>query len=80
MVGVDMSYLCVATGQNLSVFVLLINCTSERTSTADVCVTLICFYFCFFVDPKSQCFKRHALNYLQEIGNGWFGKVRKSEI
>lgn len=48
MVGVDMSYLCVATGQNLSVFVLLINCTSERTSTADVCVTLICFYFCFF--------------------------------
>lgn len=26
-------------------------------------------------DPKSQCFKRHTLNYLQEIGNGWFGKV-----
>ncbi|MEQ2218608.1 hypothetical protein XENOCAPTIV_005600, partial [Xenoophorus captivus] len=25
-------------------------------------------------DRKSQCFKRHALNYLQEIGNGWFGK------
>ncbi|KAM4736306.1 uncharacterized protein lmtk3 [Anableps anableps] len=31
-------------------------------------------------DPKSQCFKRHALNYLQEIGNGWFGKVILAEV
>uniref|UniRef100_A0A096MD23 non-specific serine/threonine protein kinase n=1 Tax=Poecilia formosa TaxID=48698 RepID=A0A096MD23_POEFO len=32
------------------------------------------------IDPKSQCFKRHALNYLQEIGNGWFGKVILAEV
>ncbi|KAK7886290.1 hypothetical protein WMY93_025911 [Mugilogobius chulae] len=31
-------------------------------------------------DPKSQCFKRHSLNYLQEIGNGWFGKVILAEV
>ncbi|XP_061572950.1 uncharacterized protein lmtk3 isoform X2 [Cololabis saira] len=31
-------------------------------------------------DSKSQCFKRHTLNYLQEIGNGWFGKVILAEI
>ncbi|KAK5862197.1 hypothetical protein PBY51_017620 [Eleginops maclovinus] len=31
-------------------------------------------------DSKSQCFKRHALNYLQEIGNGWFGKVILAEV
>lgn len=31
-------------------------------------------------DPKSQCFKRHTLNYLQEIGNGWFGKVILAEV
>lgn len=24
---------------------------------------------------SSQCFHRQTLNYLQEIGNGWFGKV-----
>lgn len=27
-------------------------------------------------DSKSKYFHRHTLNYLQEIGNGWFGKVR----
>lgn len=31
-------------------------------------------------DSKSQCFKRHSLNYLQEIGNGWFGKVILAEV
>ncbi|XP_063055936.1 uncharacterized protein lmtk3 [Engraulis encrasicolus] len=31
-------------------------------------------------DSKSQCFRRHALNYLQEIGNGWFGKVILAEV
>ncbi|KAF7657224.1 hypothetical protein LDENG_00030400 [Lucifuga dentata] len=31
-------------------------------------------------DNKSQCFKRHTLNYLQEIGNGWFGKVILAEV
>nr|XP_020473326.1 uncharacterized protein LOC109970242 isoform X2 [Monopterus albus] len=31
-------------------------------------------------DSKSQFFKRHALNYLQEIGNGWFGKVILAEV
>ncbi|XP_061813872.2 uncharacterized protein lmtk3 [Nerophis lumbriciformis] len=31
-------------------------------------------------DSKSACFKRHALNYLQEIGNGWFGKVILAEV
>ncbi|KAI3361088.1 hypothetical protein L3Q82_013287 [Scortum barcoo] len=31
-------------------------------------------------DSKSQCFKRHTLNYLQEIGNGWFGKVILAEV
>ncbi|XP_034030542.1 uncharacterized protein si:dkey-40m6.8 isoform X2 [Thalassophryne amazonica] len=31
-------------------------------------------------DSKSHCFKRHALNYLQEIGNGWFGKVILAEV
>nr|XP_057940229.1 uncharacterized protein lmtk3 isoform X2 [Doryrhamphus excisus] len=31
-------------------------------------------------DPKSVCFKRHTLNYLQEIGNGWFGKVILAEV
>ncbi|XP_031155294.1 uncharacterized protein si:dkey-40m6.8 isoform X1 [Sander lucioperca] len=31
-------------------------------------------------DSKSKCFKRHALNYLQEIGNGWFGKVILAEV
>lgn len=36
------------------------------------------FSFLSSTDSKSQCFKRHALNYLQEIGNGWFGKVRRS--
>ncbi|XP_052474262.1 uncharacterized protein LOC128030570 isoform X2 [Carassius gibelio] len=28
----------------------------------------------------SQCFRRHSLNYLQEIGNGWFGKVILAEV
>ncbi|XP_043117435.1 uncharacterized protein lmtk3 isoform X2 [Puntigrus tetrazona] len=28
----------------------------------------------------SQCFRRHTLNYLQEIGNGWFGKVILAEV
>ncbi|XP_058257093.1 uncharacterized protein lmtk3 isoform X1 [Hemibagrus wyckioides] len=27
-----------------------------------------------------QCFRRHTLNYLQEIGNGWFGKVILAEV
>ncbi|XP_026227628.1 uncharacterized protein si:dkey-40m6.8 isoform X2 [Anabas testudineus] len=31
-------------------------------------------------DSKSHCFKRHTLNYLQEIGNGWFGKVILAEV
>ncbi|XP_037639826.1 uncharacterized protein si:dkey-40m6.8 isoform X1 [Sebastes umbrosus] len=31
-------------------------------------------------DCKSKCFKRHTLNYLQEIGNGWFGKVILAEV
>ncbi|XP_038567211.1 uncharacterized protein si:dkey-40m6.8 isoform X2 [Micropterus salmoides] len=31
-------------------------------------------------DSISQCFKRHTLNYLQEIGNGWFGKVILAEV
>ncbi|XP_054637632.1 uncharacterized protein lmtk3 [Dunckerocampus dactyliophorus] len=31
-------------------------------------------------DSKSACFKRHTLNYLQEIGNGWFGKVILAEV
>ncbi|CAL8247297.1 unnamed protein product [Lota lota] len=31
-------------------------------------------------DFKSQRFKRHTLNYLQEIGNGWFGKVILAEV
>ncbi|KAF7227136.1 uncharacterized protein lmtk3 [Nothobranchius furzeri] len=31
-------------------------------------------------DSKSQRFKRHTLNYLQEIGNGWFGKVILAEV
>ncbi|KAM9724223.1 uncharacterized protein lmtk3 isoform 2-T2 [Menidia menidia] len=31
-------------------------------------------------DSKSKVFKRHALNYLQEIGNGWFGKVILAEV
>ncbi|XP_047454873.1 uncharacterized protein lmtk3 isoform X2 [Mugil cephalus] len=31
-------------------------------------------------DSKYQCFKRHTLNYLQEIGNGWFGKVILAEV
>ncbi|AWO96509.1 putative serine/threonine-protein kinase LMTK3 [Scophthalmus maximus] len=31
-------------------------------------------------DSKSQCFNRHTLNYLQEIGNGWFGKVILAEV
>ncbi|CAB1448856.1 unnamed protein product [Pleuronectes platessa] len=31
-------------------------------------------------DSKSKCFKRHTLNYLQEIGNGWFGKVILAEV
>lgn len=52
----------------------------KKTSNEDVCEALIFFYFptFFFTDSKSQCFKRHTLNYLQEIGNGWFGKVRQS--
>uniref|UniRef100_A0A8C1LB08 non-specific serine/threonine protein kinase n=1 Tax=Cyprinus carpio TaxID=7962 RepID=A0A8C1LB08_CYPCA len=29
---------------------------------------------------SSQCFRRHTLNYLQEIGNGWFGKVILAEV
>ncbi|XP_056331098.1 uncharacterized protein lmtk3 [Danio aesculapii] len=29
---------------------------------------------------NSQCFRRHTLNYLQEIGNGWFGKVILAEV
>ncbi|XP_061675034.1 uncharacterized protein lmtk3 isoform X2 [Syngnathoides biaculeatus] len=33
-----------------------------------------------YYDSKSQCFKRHTLNYLQEIGNGWFGKVILAEV
>ncbi|XP_047666970.1 uncharacterized protein lmtk3 isoform X2 [Tachysurus fulvidraco] len=28
----------------------------------------------------TQCFRRHTLNYLQEIGNGWFGKVILAEV
>ncbi|XP_017537298.2 uncharacterized protein si:dkey-40m6.8 [Pygocentrus nattereri] len=31
-------------------------------------------------DSSSQCFRRHTLNYLQEIGNGWFGKVILAEV
>ncbi|XP_076826668.1 uncharacterized protein lmtk3 isoform X2 [Brachyhypopomus gauderio] len=31
-------------------------------------------------DSRSQSFRRHALNYLQEIGNGWFGKVILAEV
>ncbi|XP_031708798.1 uncharacterized protein lmtk3 isoform X2 [Anarrhichthys ocellatus] len=31
-------------------------------------------------DSKSQWFKRHTLNYLQEIGHGWFGKVILAEV
>ncbi|KAL0985182.1 hypothetical protein UPYG_G00153830 [Umbra pygmaea] len=31
-------------------------------------------------DSKSKCFRRHTLNYLQEIGNGWFGKVILAEV
>ncbi|XP_041963996.1 uncharacterized protein lmtk3 isoform X2 [Alosa sapidissima] len=31
-------------------------------------------------DSKSQSVRRHALNYLQEIGNGWFGKVILAEV
>ncbi|XP_077454103.1 uncharacterized protein lmtk3 [Stigmatopora argus] len=31
-------------------------------------------------DATSQGFKRHTLNYLQEIGNGWFGKVILAEV
>ncbi|KAG9334296.1 hypothetical protein JZ751_008278 [Albula glossodonta] len=31
-------------------------------------------------DTDSQCFRRHTLNYLQEIGNGWFGKVILAEV
>ncbi|XP_060777066.1 uncharacterized protein lmtk3 isoform X2 [Neoarius graeffei] len=29
---------------------------------------------------STQCFRRHTLNYLQEIGNGWFGKVILTEV
>ncbi|XP_077072610.1 uncharacterized protein lmtk3 isoform X2 [Siphateles boraxobius] len=29
---------------------------------------------------NSQRFRRHTLNYLQEIGNGWFGKVILAEV
>ncbi|XP_052435518.1 uncharacterized protein LOC127975462 isoform X1 [Carassius gibelio] len=29
---------------------------------------------------SSQYFRRHTLNYLQEIGNGWFGKVILAEV
>ncbi|XP_072536006.1 uncharacterized protein lmtk3 isoform X2 [Salminus brasiliensis] len=32
------------------------------------------------IDSSSQCFRRHTLNYLQEIGNGWFGKVILAEV
>eukprot|EP00063_Salmo_salar_P035516 XP_014010351.1 PREDICTED: serine/threonine-protein kinase LMTK3-like [Salmo salar] len=31
-------------------------------------------------DSKSKYFHRHTLNYLQEIGNGWFGKVILAEV
>ncbi|KAM4580804.1 uncharacterized protein lmtk3 isoform 2-T2 [Odontesthes bonariensis] len=31
-------------------------------------------------ESKSKNFKRHTLNYLQEIGNGWFGKVILAEV
>ncbi|KAM9406069.1 uncharacterized protein lmtk3 isoform 2-T2 [Salvelinus alpinus] len=31
-------------------------------------------------DSKSKYFRRHTLNYLQEIGNGWFGKVILAEV
>uniref|UniRef100_A0A673LL19 non-specific serine/threonine protein kinase n=1 Tax=Sinocyclocheilus rhinocerous TaxID=307959 RepID=A0A673LL19_9TELE len=31
-------------------------------------------------NDSSQCFRRHTLNYLQEIGNGWFGKVILAEV
>ncbi|KAG7469391.1 hypothetical protein MATL_G00128460 [Megalops atlanticus] len=31
-------------------------------------------------DGDSHCFRRHTLNYLQEIGNGWFGKVILAEV
>ncbi|KAL6109398.1 lmtk3 [Pungitius sinensis] len=31
-------------------------------------------------DSRTQWFKRHTLNYLQEIGNGWFGKVILAEV
>ncbi|XP_028325523.1 uncharacterized protein lmtk3 isoform X2 [Gouania willdenowi] len=31
-------------------------------------------------DSNYKCFKRHTLNYLQEIGNGWFGKVILAEV
>ncbi len=59
--------------QCLVLFCFDIKC-HKRPTNADVCVILI---FCF-TDSKSQCFKRHSLNYLQEIGNGWFGKVTRS--
>ncbi|KAI4896903.1 hypothetical protein NFI96_031614, partial [Prochilodus magdalenae] len=39
----------------------------------------VCLLFCF-TDSSSQCFRRHTLNYLQEIGNGWFGKVILAEV
>ncbi|KAG9276361.1 hypothetical protein AMEX_G8673 [Astyanax mexicanus] len=32
------------------------------------------------IDSSSKCFRRHTLNYLQEIGNGWFGKVILAEV
>ncbi|XP_026858898.2 uncharacterized protein si:dkey-40m6.8 isoform X2 [Electrophorus electricus] len=35
---------------------------------------------CTGTDSRSQSFRRHALNYLQEIGNGWFGKVILAEV
>ncbi|XP_023685852.2 uncharacterized protein lmtk3 isoform X1 [Paramormyrops kingsleyae] len=31
-------------------------------------------------DSDSQRFRRHTLNYLQEIGSGWFGKVILAEV
>ncbi|XP_069038993.1 serine/threonine-protein kinase LMTK3 isoform X2 [Lepisosteus oculatus] len=32
------------------------------------------------LQDTADCFRRHTLNYLQEIGNGWFGKVILAEV
>uniref|UniRef100_A0A8K9WQL5 non-specific serine/threonine protein kinase n=1 Tax=Oncorhynchus mykiss TaxID=8022 RepID=A0A8K9WQL5_ONCMY len=35
---------------------------------------------CLKTTNHSKNFRRHTLNYLQEIGNGWFGKVILAEV